>query len=172
MSIQLLFCVETNQKAKTDTIYINETIAHYYRLGTSVKKSFIYLGGKNNYNKPGIIKQINRQIRQYARNGKTQVIYCIDTDKYDSDPVQRKELDEIASYCRDRGYELIWFCRDVEDVFWGGQIVKDEKVKRAAQFRTSKRINSIPETTLRQGTYTRHYSNILDVLDKYIEKKD
>lgn len=171
MSKQLLFCVETSQKAKTDQIYIEETINNYYCLGNDIRVRYIYLNGKSNYNKPGIVKTIESQIRQYSSNGPTTVFYCIDTDRYDSDSQQHRELAEIVDYCKDKDYELIWFCRDIEDVYWGEQISKDEKKKKAAQFRSGRKIREISEEMFMRSKYSRHYSNIIAILDKYMKRK-
>ena len=136
-----------------------------------MKKRYIYLNGKSNYNKPKVMKEIASAVSGYSYIGKTHVIYCIDTDRYDSDPGQQAELKEISQFCKDNGYDLIWFCRDVEDVFWGEQVPNADKTRRAAQFRSSRRIEEIEDSRLKCSIYIRHYSNILKVLDEYIEKK-
>lgn len=46
----------------------------------------------------------------------TKVIYCIDTDSYEVDMNHAKELEELERYCDTNGYDLIWFCHDVEEV--------------------------------------------------------
>ncbi len=170
MGKQILFCVETTRNAKTDSVYIDETIKRFYKITNGIRKRYIYLGGKNNYNKTSIRKDIEKQTKQYKPNGGTTVIYCIDTDKHDSDPEQKRELEKIILFCQDMGYEFVWFCRDVEDVYWGEQIPKDEKTRKAAQFRSGNRINDIPEASLCRKEYVRHYSNILEVLDKHLNR--
>lgn len=168
MSKQILFCVETNSKAETDLVYIRETISNYYDVGNNIRIRFIFFDGKGNYKKKDILKKISDQTRQYKAIGSTQVIYCIDTDRYDVDPAHMRELDEIKHYCEHQDYDLIWFCRDVEDVYWGKQIHKDEKTKMAAKFRSSRQILKVEDQKLRSEDYTRHKSNILQVLDKYL----
>ena len=168
MSKQLLLCVETSSKAETDKVYISETISNYYTLGNNTRIRYICFEGKGNYKKSNIQKKISDQIKQYRAIGSTYVIYCIDTDRYDADPAHVRELDDIKNYCEQQGYDLIWFCRDVEDVFWGKQIHKDEKIKMAIKFRSSGQITNVEEQMLRGDDYTRHKSNILQVLDKYL----
>ena len=168
MSKQLLFCVETNSKAETDLVYIRETISNYYDLGNNIRMRFIFFEGKGNYRKKDILKKIADQTKQYKVIGPTHVIYCIDTDRYDADPAHMRELVEIKQYCEQQGYDLIWFCRDVEDVFWGTQIHKDEKTRMAIKFRSSRQILSVEEQKLRSEDYARHKSNILQVLDRYL----
>ena len=45
------------------------------------------------------------------------VFYCIDTDLYESCYDHQKEFEDIKNFCAKNGYELIWFCHDVEEVF-------------------------------------------------------
>ena len=168
MSKQILFCVETTSKAETDKVYISETISNFYDLGNNIRIRFICFEGKGNYKKKDVLKRISDQTKQYKAIGPTYVIYCIDTDRYDADPSHMRELDEIKRYCKQQGYDLIWFCRDVEDVFWGEQIHKDEKTKMASKFRSSRQILNIEDKKLRSENYARHKSNILQVLDKYL----
>lgn len=170
MSIQLLFCVETRQTAETDKIYIDETIANFYHLGNSVRKRYIFFKGKGNYNKQKVVKRINEQIRQFKDLGPTYVIYCIDTDRYDANPDQARELGKIQNYCEHNRYDLVWFCRDVEDVYWGEQVHNDDKTRMAARFRSGMRIKNISSENLKKEQYSRHMSNILIVLDKYLGK--
>lgn len=171
MSKQLLFCVETSSKAETDIVYIRETISNYYDLGNNIRIRFICFEGKGNYKKKDILKKIAEQVKRYKAIGTSHVIYCIDTDRYDTDPVQLRELDEIKHYCEQQGYDLIWFCRDVEDVFWGEQIHKDEKTRMAIKFRSSRQIRNVEDQKLRCEDYARHKSNILHVLDKHLYRK-
>lgn len=169
MSRQLLFCVETGKQAKTDNVYINETLNRYYQIGSDIRIRYIYLNGKSNYNKNDIRMDIKTQTAQYLRNGETHVIYCIDTDRHDIDAGHLKDLRDIEEYCAKNGYEFVWFSRDIEDVYWGEQIHKDEKVQKARQFRSGKKIEAIPEKNLRARTITRHKSNILLILDDVIK---
>lgn len=168
MSKQILFCVETNSKAETDLVYIRETISNFYDLGNNIRIRFIFFEGKGNYRKKDILRNIADQTKRYKAIGSTHVIYCIDTDRYDADPVHMRELDAIKQYCEQQGYDFIWFCRDVEDVFWGNQVHSDEKTKMAIKFRSSRQILKIEDKKLRCEDYARYKSNILLVLDKYL----
>ena len=169
MGKQLLFCVETSKQAKTDNIYISETLNRYYKIGSEIRIRYIYLNGKSNYNKSAVRKEIDSQATQYAKNGNTHVVYCIDIDRQDIDATHKKDLENIERYCAKNNYELVWFSRDIEDVYWGEQSRKDEKVKMAKQFRSSKHIENVAEKNLRYSTISRHKSNILIVLDKVMK---
>lgn len=171
MGIQLLFCVETDDDSKTDWVYIKETLDHYYRLNNEVSLKPVYMSGKGNYKKGSTIREIRKRTNGFRGNGKTVVIYCIDTDDIFADPDRVKEFEEIQNYCGDRKYEFSWFCRDVEEVYWGQQVPASEKVQRSKQFRKVGRIENIPEETLRADKPNRRKSNILGVVDKYLERK-
>lgn len=67
------------------------------------------MNGKSNYNSTKVAREIKKMTKDYII-GETVVLYCIDTDAYESNADQAKELDVISSYCRNNGYELIWFC--------------------------------------------------------------
>ncbi len=169
MNKQIIFCLETNKRADTDWVYINETIKRFYRLSNKIHLEREYLNGKMNYNSKGILKDIAKKTKEY-RIGKTQVIYCIDVDDFENNQDHVHEFDEIHEFCSQNGYELIWFCHDVEDVFLGERIHNTEKTKSAATFRQRKRMDSVDEKMLRSvNCHKVHSSNILAILDGYLE---
>ena len=168
MGTQLVFCIETNNKANTDWVYIRSTLDHYFKITNDIKLSPVHMDTKSKYNSRSVVKQIKDLTSAYKRNGKTVVIYCIDTDNYDTDPTHAKELSDIKEYCQGHGYEFVWFCRDVEDVYWGEQVHRKDKVQRAKMFKTQNRIDRISKQQLVAKEYGRHRSNILEVVGRYI----
>lgn len=112
MAIQLIFCVETNKRADTDSIYISETINHLYLVNSKTKISKVYLNTKTRYKAKDVMKEIAGKTKAFTI-GETKVIYCIDTDEYEKDAEHKRELDEIRRFCKEGGYDLIWFCHDV-----------------------------------------------------------
>ena len=47
MRIQLIFCVETDERCKSDQIYIKDTIERFFKYDNSmVKFSYVFMGGK------------------------------------------------------------------------------------------------------------------------------
>ncbi len=114
MGLQLILCLETNKTAATDFIYINETIKHFFKLDNTIKISPVYMNGKTNYNSTRVEKQIKKLTSDYSKTGTTQVIYCIDTDAFETDMSFKTQYDNVEKYCKNNGYELIWFCHDVE----------------------------------------------------------
>ena len=170
MAIQLILCMETTKKAATDDIYITDTIRHVYQLNNQIKISRIYMGTKTKYNSKDVLREIKEKIDTYTF-GDTKVIYCIDTDDYEKNIEHNNELNEISRFCDKNGYDLVWFCHNVEDVFLGKVISDSQKVSEAKAFRTKARIKEIPLNQLSGNIKRVHTSNLLNILDKYLSRK-
>ena len=165
MSRQVLLCVETNKKARTDYKYIDATIKRFYGYNRKIRYRPVFMESKTKYNAKDKEKEINKAIKDYP--GETSVIYFIDIDDYERSNETKTLFDKIEDYCKNNGYHLVFFSRDVEDVYVGNSIKDDMKVKEAEEFTRNKRIYKIVEANLRSTTFKRHTSNILNVLDKF-----
>ena len=168
MNRLVLLCVESNKTARTDYIYVNETIKRFYQRDRKTTIRPVFLAGKTNYNSKSVKKQISDQSNGYL--GEIIVIYFIDTDNYDTSYDDKMKYDEIAKYCDENNYELVFFCRDVEEVFLGSRVTKDEKTKSAMKFVSSKGIEKVNQNNLAQKQKKKCFSNIMIVLDKYFER--
>lgn len=172
MGKQLIICVETNHKSKTDSLYIRETIDHFYTCPRGEYKfTFLEMDGKSKYK--AIETKIQKSINQYAvgnSDGISNVIYCFDCDQYDIRTEDRTFLNEAKLYCESKKYDFVWFCRDVEQVYLGKSVKDSEKVKKAAEFKRKKGILSISESDLVASVYQQKKSNILRILDKYLPR--
>lgn len=171
MGLQLLFCVEAKKESKSDWVYIKETIDHFYKKSNEILLKPIYFDGKGNYDRNKIKKQILERVRGFSKYGTSIVVYCIDTDNIFADPDRVREFETIKNYCNHNNYEFIWFCRDVEEVYWGKRVSDSEKVKMSQQFRKNNRINSLSEETFVATKEQKKKSNIVGVLDKYLQRK-
>lgn len=173
MGLQLIFCVETNKQADTDWVYIEETIKTKYKLTNQIKLSKINMETKSRYDSRKVLGDIEKQKKWYKEyaHGETKVIYCVDTDAYESNYEQMKELDNIESFCEKNDYDLVWFCHDVEEVFLGKQVESSKKVKEAATFRNTRGIERVREEKLLAGEIRNKCSNLMRILDKYLERK-
>lgn len=167
MSKRLLFCVETTKQADTDYSYILDTIRHYYDLPRNVVLRPVYMESKTRYNSRAVREDIRRQ----SGPSDAGVIYCIDTDDYNVSPAAKALLDQIRDYCRANGFDFIFFCRDVEDVFHGRRIPDTEKVQAVRRFRSSRAIEAMKAESLEQDDYRIHCSNILNVLDRHLSRR-
>lgn len=168
MNRQLIFCVESDKKAQTDWFYIKETIDSFFSIGNNIKLKPIFMGGKTNYKTSKVTTQIKKFKRAYP--GESTVLLCVDTDDIDFAADRKREYEEIKNFCKKNKYELIWFSRDIEDVYWGGQFENSKKMKEAIRFKTQNRIESVNEKCLTAAEIGRHKSNIIRVLDKYLQR--
>lgn len=173
MSLQLIIVVETNEECKSDWIYIKDTIEHFYQYDQAKTKfTPIYMDGKGKYKTKE--KKIRTAISQYAYSNKENqsiVIYFFDCDKYDTQPQDERFLTEAKQYCDTKGYDFVWFCRDIEQVYLGESIEKKQKKDAAKAFKTKKAIKNIDKRKLLSNNYVVKTSNILKVFDKYLSRK-
>lgn len=175
MNVQLIFCIETNQQSDTDFIYINEVIKEFYKLDPHIKISPVYMDGKGNFNTSKIERKILKLKKEYAAaksESTTYILYCLDCDKYDSNPEDRAFLKNAKQYCASKDdRRFVWFCRDVEDVFLGKQADKKKKRIEAVRFQTRKQIKSFDTALLSGSEFRPHYSNLCLVLDEFLIRK-
>ena len=170
MALQMIFCVETNKKADTDSTYISEAIKHLYVVNNQIKINKVYMGTKTKYKSKDVLREIEKKTKDFTI-GETKVIYCIDTDEFEKNIEHEKELNEIGRFCEEKGYDLVWFCHDVEDVFLGEKIPDSQKVKEAGTFRRKRKIEEVDLGKLSSNVIRTHTSNLLCVLDKYLSRK-
>lgn len=55
MSKQIIFCVETNGKARTDIVYIKDTIRKFYNDYSGINFEYVPMGTKTAFNNKSII---------------------------------------------------------------------------------------------------------------------
>ena len=131
MGVQFIFAVETNKRCNSDWIYIKDTLEYFYIYErTRVKFSVVYMDGKGNYNTKKKEKEISRLISEYkatSKSNRSNVIYCFDCDEYNSNPDDSKFLEDAKKYCDDKGYDFVWFCKDVEQVYIGKKVDDSQK---------------------------------------------
>lgn len=173
MGLQLIFVVETNKTCKSDWIYIKDTVERFYQYDRAqVKLSPVYMNGKGKYKDKE--KDILKLISQYASTSKanrSKVIYCFDCDDYDMKPEDLKSLESAQQYCSEKGYDFVWFCKDIERVYLGKKVDDSQKKKEAEKFKAKKLIHNIDASKLSVTSYQANTSNIMKILDKYLTRK-
>ena len=173
MGLQLIFAVETNKTCKSDWIYIKDTISKFYTINQAqIKLSTVYMDGKSNYIKKQ--KEVKSLISQYfksSKSNKSQAIYCFDCDEYDKKPEDMQFLERAKNFCKDNEYEFVWFCKDIERVYLGKKVDDSKKREESTRFKSRCIIDNINEQDLSVSEYRQNTSNILVVLDKFIERK-
>ncbi len=172
MAHQLMFALESDEKSRSDYMYIKSVLNKWYNLNSrnDVKVSPVFMRGKGNYNKSGVIKRIKELIKNYRMTGDSQVIYCFDTDKYENNPNDSKLLSDAEEYCRHNGYEFVWFCHDIEEVFLGKTVPKSEKTAAAKRYLMINGINDVCEDSLSAKKIAPKKSNLLTVLRRLFEE--
>lgn len=162
--------METNKSAATDYMYIRDTINRFYECNNKIRFTPIYMNSKTRYNSKDVKRQIQKFTKEYSI-GETKVIYCADTDLYEMNTDHAKELEELEKYCDSNGYDFIWFCHDIEEVYIGKRISDKLKVAEATKFRKKRKIQDIAIDKLSNMNKRKGASNILLVLDKYLCRK-
>ncbi|MCM1284367.1 MAG: hypothetical protein NC180_10455 [Muribaculaceae bacterium] len=170
MAVQIILCVETSKKADTDSAYILEAIRYYYEIDRQVRLSIVYMNTKSKYKAKDVVRGIEQKINMFTI-GESKVIYCIDTDLFETNYEHKCELEKIQAFCESRSYGLIWFCHDVEEVFLGKSVSDSRKVKEAIVFKRQRLIEKLDAGRLQSSQKTAHTSNMLCILDKYLKRK-
>lgn len=128
------------------------------------------MGGKSEYCSRSVLAEINYR-KRIRKNGPTHVIICIDTDEIFQNPVFAAEFRKIRSFCNDHQYELIWFCRDIEEVFLGKRISNTEKKPSAHSFRTGNRVSGLKQMDFQAEQPSISKSNLSVILSGHFERK-
>ncbi len=170
MGLQLIFVVETNRKCQSDWKYIKSVLEHFYTYERAhVKLSPVYMNGRGKYeDKEKEVKELIKQYSVTAKNNRSKVLYCFDCDQYDSRVEDAEFLDKAQRFCKERGYEYVWFCRDIESVFLGEKVFDKQKKKRSDMFLAKNQIEKVDKKQLMAVTYGINRSNLMSVLDKFI----
>ena len=172
MAFQIIFVVETDDRSRSDIIYIRSVLERYYDIHKLDDKiTEVFMAGKGNYDKKKVINSIEKKTKQYRRIGETIVIYCFDTDRYDSDVSDKKLFDDHKKYCDDNGYEFVWFCHDIEEVFLGKSVNKGEKKDKAIQYSVNNGVKDIQVDKFNADILSKGKSNLMLVLGKYLTRQ-
>jgi hypothetical protein len=175
--MQLILCVESlskGNKGGSDRNYILATMRRFYPEDLGREKiTWVYLGGKSNYDRQE--KKINAYIAHYGESittdGIPHVIFFVDTDL--GGPGSDAENKAIQAYCAQRGYDVVWFNRDIEEVYLRKRLASTpEKTKEATSFFLKKRIEMVDKKALCSPSPARSFgqSNILCVLGEYLHR--
>ena len=134
----LVFVVETTDTNDSDRMYVYKyLISRFPQVETcpDIVVKWVYMNGKPNYNKGNVLKKINDlktgYLKYHPQSEDIHVVYCVDTDSVDKTRDSVGLNNEIAEYCMNKGYRLIWFNKTIEHVFLGKLIhqAKDKKTE-------------------------------------------
>ena len=166
----LLFCVESNKQEQIDWIYIESVIKHVFIDERTIVRRPLFMNSRSRYNNPKVLREIKRY--QTASYDSVHVIYCVDTDKIETNIDQKKQFEEITKFCSENGFELVWFCHDIEEVFLGYSVSDSEKKASATRFVSNEDYKKISIKKLKRSDYHKGNSNLLTVLEKYLSIKN
>lgn len=167
MSVQIIFCVEANSQSKSDYIYVKSLLQYRYAFdGNQPKYKPIFMNSKSRYNQQE--KTIQKLTKMHERTGPTRVVMCVDED--DDTPDSFALNPAITAYCQKMNYDLVWFRKDIEDVFIHKKVASKEKGKTAASFASNKGIENVVLADLNHNVpLTRNMtSNLITILDPII----
>lgn len=167
----IILCVESKHQAQLDQAYIDKTLKYFYKIDSSVKLTYCNINGKGNYNKTNLLKQIRIKTKQSSAD-ETFVVYFIDTDNYDTSPEDKNLNEKIKNFCKVNGFLLVWFCRNIEEVYWHKSLPKNEKVKAVKRFNTYNSLQKATEDSLSSLNMSHKKSNILKIFDNILARNN
>lgn len=180
-NLQLIFVEETQEENKSDDLYISAVLRTFFlkedKNGEEVVINKVFLNGKQNYNDEKKLAHINNLKCMFSSNSeeevKTKVIYFIDTDCYKKKFEEGSFFNNVCIFCIEKGFDLCWFSKNVEDVFLKRVANNnDDKTELAKNYiRDAKMEENIKKLPLNCKTYTKQGSNVFSVLDKYLKRK-
>lgn len=167
---KLLAIVIESPKGKSDHMYISTLLNIFYIIDSTIKLEFIPLDGKPSYNYIKVEKKIE-ELKKRSTYDEFYVIYCLDTDEFDISIRDNNLNNDIKNYCKMKKYDLVWFCREIEEVILGKLVSDNEKQEYAQKFIKNKKSLSINESTFNKQPFQKKKSNFLKIFDKYLIKK-
>lgn len=162
----LLFCVESNKQEQIDWLYIESMIKHMFVLDNNIVRRPVFMNSRTRYNSVKVQKEISRYRNTSYES--VSIIYCVDTDKYETNADQKREFENIVKYCSANDYDLVWFCHDIEEVCIGHSVSDSEKKAYATRFVAKEEYRIIDKNKLKKKEYFKGYSNFITVVSKYL----
>ena len=80
--------------------------------------------------------------------------------------------DNIQTFCVDNSYELVFFLKNIENVFWHKDVISREKRSYSLRFVRENQLKNIQVSDLSQRNPKLFCSNILLILDKYLSRNN
>ena len=163
---QLIFVTESD----IDYGYLQNTIKSFYDISdTRIDK--IYAGSKTKLLESRIETLIEEKKNHFDDDNKgiSKVVFCYDIDDISKLKEHEENNKKIEEHCKEKGYDTIWFCRTVEEVYLGKIVSDNEKRKEMMKYiRTHDNDLAIMNKPTTKHKYN---SNQIVVLDLYLNKK-
>lgn len=175
-----IFVVETTRDNNSDYIYISKLLRNRFKQNSNNVVKTVYAGGKGNVFSPKVIKEIYSFTKDYKSQVRDdyqiEVFLCIDTDDMSDSPNAHEnqlKTKKVADYCKEKGFHLVWFHRDVEDVCWSCSIPQKQKKQKAIAFSDDvmKRLDVEKLCCDDYSSCRRGTSNLYAVLKRFFSEK-
>ena len=110
-------------------------------------------------------------INSYRKTGKSHVIYCFDTDEFSVSP-DHQANDEKIKKDLVHDSDIVWFNRDIEEVFINSRLENAEKKSKSIDFLAKGLIKFVSYQlfTYEDNFVGKRRSNLGVVISKYLEK--
>lgn len=79
--------------------------------------------------------------------------------------------EKVRQYCAEQKYDFVWFCKDIERVYTGKKVNAVDKKKKSEEFKKKKQISGVKVDKLSAAEYQENTSNILRILEQYLDMK-
>ena len=178
--LQIIFVIETSNDDKSDSLYLRAILDYYFLYENDiydgeVATQTICLNGKQHYNDKKIVNRIVNQTKMFASqnpSSTTKVIYILDIDSTAKAFKQGSFFYNVIEFCNSNGFELVWYCKNAENVFLGQEADKIEnKTEAAISFVRNDNIRKIKKINLSKIDIEYKCSNILNIIGKYLKQK-
>lgn len=168
---RIVFVFESNKTSKSDYYYVRTLLGEFYD-SSRYKPDALFAGSKTKLYSSKTKRDFEEIRNKELKINKhfTPVIIFADIDNQNKENAERNK--EIVSFAKSNKCDVVWFNRDIEEVFIGRRVSDTLKVNTAKSF-TFKHIEPNFKNNMHEANPFNQYkkSNLFIVLDKYLPKK-
>lgn len=169
--IVVIQCFESDPQSRTDNMYVKSVLEQHYKHFHKIKFAPIYMGSKHVYKSRKTLRNIGTIRNQVSPNDTVHVVYFLDKDQHLSSFEDAEFVRQAESFANQNGYHIVWFVKQIEDVFLTSPVKSSEKVARARRTLRSIHSNGYHHYQLRiPNPQQPGESNMLLILDQLLIK--
>lgn len=129
--IVVIQCFESDPQSKTDNMYVKTVLEQHYPRFNQIKFSPIYMGSKHAYKSPKTLREISKTRHQVSSKDTVHVVYFLDKDQHLTNSEDAEFVRQAEIFAKQNGYHIVWFVKQIEDVFLTSPVKSSEKVATA-----------------------------------------